>query len=511
MRRTLRRASLARAGAGLGAAVAVTILLKASGASAAMRVAIVEMGFDPPRAILVADLLVTIAAAAAAGLAGGSRRLAAVMGAVVLPLLFRGTLAAEVASDLRLDPTARFDLSGAASTVATLLVIGTAVGVGAGALASELRSSVGALVEESVRAVRAHGGRRRASVRMVAAVAALGGLVAAVPAFGDMLNYEPDTAIVAAGPAAAGPTGSVATTGQASSSGIGTPIPSVAPPVLSSASPWLAWRPSGSGHVATMTMAAPWTGGSSQITVSVYTPPGYTSARRYPTVYVVPWSVNSWQRGARITASLDGSIDAGTIPPAVYVWASALGGPYTDSECTDSRDGRERYETFLTTTLIAAVDGHYSTIPTAAGRSVMGMSQGGFCAAELLTRHPDVFGSAISFSGYYTAGIVSNQTVNARLPFGGDAALIASHSPVLAVGRLGADARRSMLQVVVGDPREAFYGPQLQSYVAALHRAGVAVDEIVDPLGHSWACVRHDLAAALREVAAWQVTVGVFS
>jgi enterochelin esterase-like enzyme len=473
-----------------------------------MRDALVEMGFDPPRAILVADLLVTSAAAAAAGLAGGSRRLAALIGAAALPLLFRGTLASEVASDLRLDPTARFDPSGVASTVATLVVIGTAVGVGTGALACELRAVAGRLVDDSVRAVRAHAGRRRASVRMVTAVAALAALLAAVPALGDMLNYEPDTAIVAAGPAAASERPAAGPTPFAA---IGSPLPSVAPPVLSSATPWVAWRPSGSGHVATMTMPAPWTGGSSQITVSVYTPPGYTTARRYPTVYVVPWSVNSWQRGARITASLDGSIDAGTIPPAVYVWASALGGPYTDSECTDSHDGRERYETFLTSTLIAAVDGRFSTIATPAGRTVMGMSQGGFCAAELLTRHPDVFGSAISFSGYYTAGIVSNQTVNAHLPFGGDAALIASHSPVLAVGRLATDVRRSILQVVVGDPREAFYGSQMQSYVAALHRAGVAVDEIVDPLGHSWACVRHDLATALREVAAWQVTVGVLS
>ncbi len=498
---------LVRAGAGLGVAAGVVLLLDASGTLGSMRDALVEMGFDTPRGALIADLLAALAAAAGAGFAAGSRRLAALVGAVVLLVLFRTTLAAEVASDISADAGARIDPSGLALTVVSLAVIGALVGAGAGALASELRAAAASLATTAAEAVRSRTGRRRVGVRAGTVVVALVALVVALPQLGDMLNYEPDTAIVVG--AAAAPALDAPATPD------GSPTPTMAapsaPPGMPTSAPWLAWRPTGAGRLTSMTLPAPWTGGSSStIFVQVYLPPGYSTARRYPVVYVLPWSEYSWARGAQVEPALDGLIDSGSIPPAIYVWASSHGGPFVDSECTDSYDGRSRVETFITTTLVSTIDGQFSTIATPAARSLMGMSQGGFCAAELLTRHPNVFASAISFSGYYNAAIASNQTVNAHFPFGGDASLIASHSPVLVVGGLAADVRRSMFQVVDGNPSQPFYGPQMQAYVAALHSAGIAVDEIADPLGHSWASVRRDLGTALRAVAAWQVKAGLF-
>ncbi len=62
-------------------------------------------------------------------------------------------------------------------------------------------------------------------------------------------------------------------------------------------------------------------------------------------------------------------------------------------------DPSSRYETFVSSELIAYMDAHYPTVKDRSGRAITGLSMGGHGAMWLSLRHKDVFGAAGSTSG----------------------------------------------------------------------------------------------------------------
>ncbi len=268
-----------------------------------------------------------------------------------------------------------------------------------------------------------------------------------------------------------------------------------------------------SGALAQYELPAPWVGGTSPwANIWVYTPAGYvTSNARYPVLYEVPWGADGWEAGTHVHGLLDALIANGTLSPSVVVFVNQAGGPYRPSECADSWDGREHFDTFVASTVVAWVDAHFRTLRTPLARTLIGFSQGGYCAPTLLFHHPDVFGNAVSFSGYYVAGIWSPETRLAYRPFGGDASLIADDSPLVLAERLPRTVRRSLFLVLVGTPGEPFFGPQLTTFAAALSAGGYRFVELDSVRGHSWAQVRAMLPSALQALTQHQRQAGLFN
>src|SRR6202022_3173993 len=58
-----------------------------------------------------------------------------------------------------------------------------------------------------------------------------------------------------------------------------------------------------------------------------------------------------------------------------------------------------KWETFHVGQLIPWVDANLRTVASRPGRAIAGLSQGGFCAMSYAARHPDMFTTAVSFSG----------------------------------------------------------------------------------------------------------------
>jgi enterochelin esterase-like enzyme len=193
------------------------------------------------------------------------------------------------------------------------------------------------------------------------------------------------------------------------------------------------------------------------------------------------------------------------------VFVSESGGPYPDSECMNSADGREWFERYVVSTVVPYVDSHYRTIATAPARALFGFSQGGYCAPMLLLRHPGMFGSAIVFSGYFQAAIRSSETPNAWRPYRNNQALIAATSPLLLVPRLSPDVRRSLFLELSASAHESFFGRQYLAFAATLHDNGVPIALFPTPLGHAWAAVRQQLPQVLETLAAHEVAIGVFT
>ncbi|WP_433729023.1 alpha/beta hydrolase [Actinoplanes sp. CA-051413] len=151
------------------------------------------------------------------------------------------------------------------------------------------------------------------------------------------------------------------------------------------------------GRVSRMTMPA-----------YVYLPPGYArSHERYPVIEALhgfPGSPKSWLRRLDVRRHLDQEIATGRMAPAVVVFAYQTSDPLIDTECTDLAGG-PKAETFLTVDVPAAVRAGFRVRPDGAAWGLAGYSAGGFCAADLLLRHPREYAAAASLSGYASPGI----------------------------------------------------------------------------------------------------------
>jgi endo-1,4-beta-xylanase len=133
-----------------------------------------------------------------------------------------------------------------------------------------------------------------------------------------------------------------------------------------------------------------------QIGYNIWLPPDYkTSSKRYPVVY--------WLHGRNNTESSDQypahflaeGIANGTLPAMILVYAS--GGSQTNY--CDSYDGKYLGETTVMKELIPYIDLHYRTIASRDGRSIQGMSMGGFGCMRLGLKYPDLFSSIVAFAG----------------------------------------------------------------------------------------------------------------
>lgn len=515
----------------IAAALVAAGLLVWSGTLSDAHDALVLMGFDPDRAQLIAALIAAAIAAAAGMAAGDDRLTTTVAGAAVALALFARTFAAETRMALAsTGESGRFDPIGWILTLLTIVSVSLAIAWATAVVTSEVRRFVVSTARSSVAAAREHRlrGRPLLGAASVVALAVLVGIVA--PVFGDLVNYSPDAhmrtdaqlggGLVNGGGSVPGVTGdaagsagsSLTPTGSADANGL-LPAISSGDNATSGAQPWLAWRTAGTGTVVRTTLPSPWVAnGHPSSQVAVYLPPGYAvGSRRYPVVYEVPWSYDNWVRAIGIGGMLDQLISSGRIPPLIMVFAAHYGAPMPDTECVDSHDGRQWLETYFTKTVVGYVDANFRTIASPAARAIFGYSEGAYCSSMLALRHPEVFSTAVSMSGYFQAAIRTPVTVNAPLPFGGDQQAIVEHSPLHLASTLSGAQRDSMFFVLSADPREWLYGPQYEAMAAVLQKEHYHYLLLSTQLGHAWQATRVTLPPALQAVAGRWVATGVFA
>jgi enterochelin esterase-like enzyme len=418
-------------------------------------------------------------------------------------------------------------------SIATLVLAALAFSWAAAVVALGIREAL-APVGRIVLGMRA--GRRptrRSGARLAATGAILVAAAVAGPTFGDFVNFSPDIHMIAGAPPqqglAGGPSGSQAPDSSPGQNNGIIPIPtSTLPPsyrmvpgpitgsvvtegAIASTMPWANNPPSGAGVMDQVAMPAPWTGGRTHTaTLDIYRPPGYPQpGRRYPVIYQAPMTFDYWNTSIRVQSMLDSLITAGTIPPVIVVFAAGTQGPYPDSECANSWDGREWFDRYMATDVVAYVDSHYSTIAKSEGRTLLGFSEGGYCAAALQARHPDVFSQAIAIAGYYMAGIESQTTVNAWRPFNRDPALIRAASAMDLIPGMSKVVRDSLFTVIAADPTVEPFGTQFTAFTQVLESSGVPAAILTVPEAHSWKVVRNLLPTVLQLTSARQVKLGV--
>jgi enterochelin esterase-like enzyme len=113
-----------------------------------------------------------------------------------------------------------------------------------------------------------------------------------------------------------------------------------------------------------------------------------------------PGSPTTWYHAMAVLQRLDQATASGGTPFVLVIpQISVPGSP--DLECTDL-PGQPQVATFLTQEVHQVVTTHFRVRADRAGWGLMGYSEGGYCAAQLLLRHPDLFSAGVSISGYDT-------------------------------------------------------------------------------------------------------------
>ncbi|WP_405432039.1 alpha/beta hydrolase [Micromonospora sp. NBC_00617] len=166
-------------------------------------------------------------------------------------------------------------------------------------------------------------------------------------------------------------------------------------------------RDGSAGHFVTIRVAGAASGVS--LPMIVYLPAAYDThpGLRFPVIEAFdgfPGSPGSWIRGLGVAGRLDAEISAGRMAPTVVLFPAQTIDPAVDTECTNLTGGPQ-IESFLTVDVPVAARAQLRVAEDRAGWGVIGYSAGGYCATNLLLRHPDRYAAGASLSGYAEPGI----------------------------------------------------------------------------------------------------------
>ncbi|MFI9156111.1 alpha/beta hydrolase [Kitasatospora aureofaciens] len=95
-------------------------------------------------------------------------------------------------------------------------------------------------------------------------------------------------------------------------------------------------------------------------------------------------------------------LQEGRMQPTVMVLMRPSPALPQDTECEDIPGGAQS-DTYFTKDVPSAIEASYRVSADPRAWAYMGNSTGGYCAVKLAMRHPDVFPTAVSLSGYYEA------------------------------------------------------------------------------------------------------------
>ena len=142
--------------------------------------------------------------------------------------------------------------------------------------------------------------------------------------------------------------------------------------------------------------------------VLVFLPPGYSKgSQRYPVVYALHgYSIGAeqWTHEIHVPQTLEGAFAQGAHEMIVVLPDSKTahnGSMYSSSVTTGD------FERFIAHDVVDYIDSHYRTIPERTSRGLVGHSMGGYGAARIGMKHPEVFGSLY---------IMSPCCLSARMP-----------------------------------------------------------------------------------------------
>lgn len=199
------------------------------------------------------------------------------------------------------------------------------------------------------------------------------------------------------------------------------------------------------------------------VSYHLYRPAAYDAdgGRRFPVVYWLHGSGGGLPGIPNVAKRFDAAIEAGKLPPCLVVFVNGLEmGMYVDWA-----DGSAPVESMIVRDLLPHIDGSYRTLARREGRLLDGFSMGGYGAARLGFKYPELF-RAVSIVGAGPMQSELKSTPRAsriqaedllKRAYGGDQSIFRSVSPrKLAELNARTIAQESLVRMVIGEKDETF-------------------------------------------------------
>lgn len=220
----------------------------------------------------------------------------------------------------------------------------------------------------------------------------------------------------------------------------------------------------------------------------VYLPPGFSTGKRYPAVYILhglPGSPYSVVHGMRLAAIADRMVTAGLLRPFIAVVPAGPPPRYAG-------EWGGRWERLLIDDVLPWSRRRLPLDAGAAGRTLAGYSAGGFGAIDIGLRHPSLFSTLESWSGYFDP---PHDGPFRHAP----ASVLAAHDPSLIVARAAAPLRRRGIRffLSVGSTHDRWTEARTIAFAQELRALRLPFRLWTAPGGHDGKFWRLQLPAAL--------------
>lgn len=231
--------------------------------------------------------------------------------------------------------------------------------------------------------------------------------------------------------------------------------------------------------------------GGVRVSYHVYLPMQYAEQpqRRFPVVYWLHGSGGGVGGIPRLSQHVDAAIAAGKVQPFIVIFVNGLkNGMYVDW-----KDGSAPIETMIVRELVPHVDATYRTIANRQGRLLDGYSMGGYGAARLGFKFPELFASiSIMGAGPLQVDLQGNAPRATKqraadvldTSYGGDPAFFLRVSPrTLAAQNARVIAQTVRVRMVIGSRDETYANNR--DFHEHLQRLGIPHEWIVlEGVGH---------------------------
>ncbi len=235
----------------------------------------------------------------------------------------------------------------------------------------------------------------------------------------------------------------------------------------------------------------------------IYLPPAYLGSPRPALPVLVlfsgqPGAPADWLTGGALRSRLDRFAAAHHGVAPVVIVVDPNGTPAGNTLCMDSRIAQA--DTFLSQDVPAWISQNLDVDPDHRQWAAGGFSFGATCAMQMVTRHPEVYSSALAFSSEKEPALAKERDKTVAASFGGDADAFDRQTPLRLMKERDYRGHAIFFGAGVRDPEFIGYMDLLSG---AARTAGFDVKALSIPnAGHSWETASKGLPAGLDFLAA---------
>ena len=221
----------------------------------------------------------------------------------------------------------------------------------------------------------------------------------------------------------------------------------------------------------------------------IYLPPAYLTAQRpaLPVLVLMagqPGSPKDWFEIGRLKETMDAYAAAHEGLAPVVVVVDPLGSPYRNPLCSDTPRGG-RAATYLQQDVPTWITTHLQVDPDRSHWAIAGLSNGGTCALQVVTRAPESYRTFLAMSPEEHPTLGGEQRTIDR-GFGGDRAAYEANDPLSLMAAAPPGRYDGVAGLISIGRQDEEYASAVPALMNGARGAGIEVDARQYEGGHGW-------------------------